>query len=67
MSKAVCVLYGSGVTLVLPQTYLISYLSFGATHLIVNMIIAHFKSKQHVESEFEAYLREKGLRSSKDN
>ena len=37
-SKALCVLYGSGIALVLPQTYLISYLAFGSTHLIVNSI-----------------------------
>ena len=45
MSKALCVLYGSGIALVLPQTYLISYLTFGATHLIVNNIMARLKSK----------------------
>ena len=34
-SKAIFVLYGSGISMVLPQTYLISYLAFGTAHLVV--------------------------------
>ena len=58
-SKAVFVLYGSGIAMVLPQTYLISYLAFGTTHLIVNKML---QWSQPAESQFEAYLREKDLR-----
>lgn len=34
-SKAVFILYASGISMVLPQTYLISYLAFGTSHLLV--------------------------------
>lgn len=57
--KAVCVLYGSGVAMVLPQTYLISYLTFGLTHLVVTRLLKAAQGKS--ESEFDAYLRGKGL------
>lgn len=38
-SKALCIIYGTGITMVLPQTYLISYLAFGTTHLIVTKMM----------------------------
>ena len=38
-SKAVFLLYGSGLAMVLPQTYLISYMAFGLTHLAASHIM----------------------------
>lgn len=59
-SKSIFVLYGSGIAMVLPQTYLISYLAFGTTHLLVNKLMQASRGKK--ESDFDEYLAEKGLR-----
>ena len=66
MSKALFVLYGSGIAMVLPQTYLISYLAFGTTHLLINSLTARLLNPPTKESKFESYLREKGLKSDRN-
>jgi hypothetical protein len=38
LAKGLLVLYGSCLSIVLPQTYLISYLAFGATHLLMRKL-----------------------------
>ena len=58
-SKAVFVLYGSGIAMVLPQTYLISYAAFGATHLIANCFMRAVEGAK--VPRWEQYLRDKDL------
>ena len=36
-AKTLLVIYGSSLAIVLPQSYLISYMAFGVSHLIVRL------------------------------
>ena len=44
----------------LPQTYLISYLAFGGTHLLVNKIMQYVQPPAR-QTPFEDYLESKDL------
>jgi hypothetical protein len=47
------VLYGSGVAFVLPKTYLIAYLAYGTTHLLIRSLRSAIVSRRVAEQKNE--------------
>lgn len=49
LSTMLFVVYGSCLTIVLPQTYLISYMAFGVTHMMVRAVTRWQREKKERE------------------
>ena len=47
------VLYSSGLAIVLPKTYLIGYLAYGSTHILLRTLKQRFNSQNKVKNEFD--------------
>ena len=46
LARALLVIYGSALTIVLPQSYLISYLAFGTSHLAVRWAQQKYRTER---------------------
>ena len=49
----VLVLYSSGLAIVLPRTYLIGYLAYGSTHILLKKLRQRFNSQIEAKKEFD--------------